>query len=142
MKNKRTETELVRFISGSTVYGGLYWYPLNILKSDIPVAAYKIDAIYKDGEIDLIEKVLQACAITCADTFQTDSMEFFENDNIAELLYERDGSGYCFPWYVETFYFDDSKKWMIYVSHEGTITFSGAEIAAAAKRIIPEGYLY
>ena len=44
------------------------------------------------------------------------------------LLYEKDGIGYNFPWYVETFYYDPSRRWMIYVSHEGTITFTGNEI--------------
>ena len=54
----------------------------------------------------------------------------FENENIIELLYSSDDAGYDFPWYVETYYYDSSEKWMIYVSHEGTITFAGEEIVA------------
>ena len=52
------------------------------------------------------------------------------------LLYEKDGIGYNFPWYVETFYYDPSRRWMIYVSHEGTITFTGNEITQAANNFI------
>lgn len=57
------------------------------------------------------------------------------------LLYEKDGIGYNFPWYVETFYYDPSRRWMIYVSHEGTINFTGNEITQAANRIISSQYM-
>ena len=51
-----------------------------------------------------------------------------------ELLYERDEVGYTFPWYVESFYFDDNHQWMIYVSHEGTVIFTGEMITKAALK--------
>ena len=58
------------------------------------------------------------------------------------MLYAGDGAGYDFPWFVETYYYDNSKKWMIYVSHEGTITFAGEEIVLLAKKILSGEYLY
>lgn len=139
---KTENNKLIQFIKDNTFYDTLYWYPLTHLKNDIPVVAYKIDDLYKENMIDSIKEVLVACGIKTVKTFQTDYMTLLKNDNIIDLLYEKDKDGYNFPWYVETFYYDKSQKWMIYVSHEGTITFTGESIVKIAKRIIPERYLY
>ena len=40
------------------------------------------------------------------------------------------------------FYFDSTETWLVYVSHEGTISFTGGEIVQAAKAIIPSQYIY
>ena len=55
-------------------------------------------------------------------------------------LYEKKEDGYTFPWYVETFYFDDTKEWMIYVSHEGTVSFTGSKIVKTAEEIFGGKY--
>lgn len=73
--------------------------------------------------------------------FQMDHREYFENESIVRLLYERDEDGYVFQWYAETFIFDRFEEWLIYLSHEHTITFTGEKIVTAAKRIIPSYYL-
>lgn len=66
--------------------------------------------------------------------------EYFEGDDIRRLLYEKDEDGYTFPWYVETYYFDDTEKWMIYVSHEGTISFTGSKIVKIADEVLGGNY--
>lgn len=57
-------------------------------------------------------------------------------------LYEKDDTGYCFPWTDEMYYFDNSESWIIYVSHEGTITFAGEQLSEIAESIIPDIYKY
>ena len=101
-----------------------------------------MDAIYKNNDIALLENVFKSCGISDVNTFQMDHLEYFEHDNIFELLYEKDDDGYSFPWYVETFYFDSAEKWMVYVSHEGTISFTGNKIVEAATESIDNSYRY
>lgn len=120
-----------------------YWYPLCVLKKDVSVAAYDLRSIYNDNVINQLEATLKSYNIRMAQAFQmqNDNTEMQEEDLIS-LLYKKDRDGYTFPWEVETYYFDNSKKWMIYVSHEWTITFTGDQITRAAKANIQEKYRY
>lgn len=136
MKNSVIERNLINFINEYSVEPDLYWVPLTKLKKDIPVAAYNLDELYKNNDIALLENVFKICGIADVDMFQMDRLEYSEHSNIFELLYEKDDDGYNFPWYVETFYFDSSEQWLVYVSHEGTISFTGKEIVDAATKCI------
>ncbi len=120
----------------------LYWYPLNSLKKDIPVVAYNLDAIYKDGNIAQIAACLKSASISVCDVFQLqENNSASRRVNLLELLYERDADGYNFPWNVESYYFDgDSSEWIIYVSHEGTITFTGEKIVEITKITVNAKY--
>ena len=120
-----------------------YWYPLCKLEKDIPVVAYDLDKLYRDNCIGQLEETLKSYGLSKVKAIQ------MQNDNteseiadILDLIYEKDTDGYTFPWYVETYYFDDSKEWMIYVSHEGTITFTGSRFVRIAKENIQNKYLY
>lgn len=62
--------------------------------------------------------------------------------DMTKLLYERDDDGYVFPWLLEMYYYDKSEEWIIYVSHEGTITFAGEKLAQISKGVIPDCYIY
>ena len=140
MKNSIIERKLIDFIKEYSEGTSLYWAPLTRLKKDIPVVSYHVDAIYKNNDIALLENVFKTCGISEVNTFQMDHLEYFEHENIFELLYEKDDDEYSFPWYVETFYFDSSETWMVYVSHEGTISFTGKEIVKAAIENIDNLY--
>ena len=91
--------------------------------------------IYKCNEIDRLEKVLKEQNISIVTMLQLNSAEISKED-IISLLYEKDEDGYDFPWFVETYYYDDSKEWLLYVSHEGTITFVGKELVECATNTI------
>lgn len=126
---------LMDFLTEYTGSKCRYWYPLCALKKEVPVVAYDVDRIYKEDKIGQIEKVISACKIAQCVSFQMQYGNMKRrNENLLELLYERDKDGYTFPWYVETFYFDDNREWMIYVSHEGTITFTGEMITKEALK--------
>ena len=119
-----------------------YWYPLVELKKDIDVSAYDIDKIYSNGDVLLLKTVLKKCNITSVNMFQMDHSEFFENEDIDLLLYEKYENKFVFPYVTETFYYDSTKSWLVYVSHEETICFTGEKLVKIAKDIIPDNYKY
>ena len=111
-----------------------YWYPLVKIKSDVPAVAYNVEKIYADEKIELLEAILKACGIKQVTVVQMDHGLVYESEDMYKLLYEKDEDGYIFPWVNETYYFDETKQWMIYVSHEGTITFTGSDIVLQAQQ--------
>ena len=141
MKNPEVEKKLIHCIKNNNSNHSLYWYPLVNIESSLCTAAYDITRIYQDDQIILLENIVKACNIVYVSMFQMDHREYFENESIVRLLYERDEDGYVFQWYAETFIFDRFEEWLIYLSHEHTITFTGEKIVTAAKRIIPSYYL-
>lgn len=140
MRNKAVKEKLVAFIHENSEYPGLYWVPLVKLKNEIPITAYDIDIIYKNDDIDLLEKVFKKCGIVNVNTFQMDHLLYFVNENIYELLYEQDEDGYNFPCLSETFFFDCTEEWMVYISHERTISFTGEKIAQIADEVLAGKY--
>lgn len=130
---------IIDFIHSTSESDSWYWYPLYSLTGSVPAAAFDLDKLY-DDRIDLIENIVVSCGISDAVSFQMQMNEqglMTVPKNMLTLLYERDENGYNFPWYAETYYFDSSHKWLIYVSHEGTITFAGRDLAETAQKIIP-----
>lgn len=136
---KNVVERIKSFVKENTVNHSTYWYPLSEIKSGIPVSAYLITEIYSDNRIDFIESVLKRCNIRFSYWIQ-EYIEELHNGDLIEMLYEKDEYGYVFPWLSEMFIFDRSEKWLIYISHEETISFTGDEIVQAAREIIPENY--
>ena len=132
---------LIHYIKSNSDHNSLYWYPLVHVEKSIPVATYDIIGIYQNNNIYFIENIIKWCHIEKVSLFQMDYREYFENESITQLLYERDKDGYIFQWYAETFIFDKSKEWLIYLSHENTISFTGEKIVTIAKQMIPLCYL-
>lgn len=129
--------------SASPYYSIDYWYPLQRIEKDIPVVAFDLDKIYDDGNIDQIEETLCRLSIDIATVIQDqDDKPEPREVSLRKLLYEADRDGYNFPWYVESYYYDDSKQWMIYTSHEFTITFAGKALVRTAKEMIDSKYQY
>lgn len=136
--------KLQTFLNSYSKYtDSLYWYPLVSLKREIPVAAYDLDKIYDDRKIYLLEEILRVCNIRAANAFQMQiSALKLHQVNMIDQLYEKDSDGYNFPWKAETYYFDDTEAWLIYISHEGTITFTGERLVKTARCILDPKYLY
>ena len=111
-----------------------YWFPLVKINGNVPVVAYNVEKIYADEKIELLEAILKACGIKQVTVVQMDHGLVYESEDMYKLLYEKDEDGYIFPWVNETYYFDETKQWMIYVSHEGTITFTGSDIVLQAQQ--------
>lgn len=133
-------------VKNEIISGNGYWYPLCKAEPVMKTAVYSADRIYKDDMIDLIKNIFEKSGIKEAKGYHP---YWFEGQptwrNIPDMrsfLYERDDTGYNFPWIHETYYFDKSETWIIYISHEGTITFAGEQLVRIAEGIIPEIYRY
>lgn len=146
MCNENAQSLFIKFLEQYTDVSKVYWYywyPLCILKKEVPVVAYNIRKIYCDNGIHHLEAVLKCHNIRKVKAFQmlNDNTEA-QTEDLVELLYRKEDDVYTFPWKVETYYYDDSKKWMIYVSHEWSITFTGELLVNTAKEVIPTQFLY
>lgn len=130
-------------LSNSPYHSIDYWYPLQSIKSDIPVVVFDLWKIYDDDNaIKQIEVVLSNLCIDIVTVIQNQDFSTEPKTiSLKALLYEADKDRYNFPWYVESYYYDNSKQWMIYTSHEFTITFAGEEIVRLAKDVIDTKYL-
>ena len=137
------KTYLTSDLSDSPYYSIDYWYPLQSIEMDIPVVVFDLWKMYdNDNGIKQIETVLSSLSIDTATVIQNQDFNTEPKSvNLKALLYEADEDGYNFPWYVESYYYDGSKQWMIYTSHEFTITFAGEKLVCAAKEIIDSKYL-
>ena len=137
------KTYLTSDLSDSPYYSIDYWYPLQSIKPDVPVVVFDLWKIYDDNNaIKQLEKVLSNLSINIVTAIQNQDFNTEPKTvSLKALLYEADKDGYNFPWYVESYYYDNSKQWMIYTSHEFTITFAGEEIVRVANDIIDPKYL-
>lgn len=122
----------------------LYWYPLWHVKEGIPKAVYSLEELYHDRAISRLERVLKACGIDRAQAFQlqtTDRGMTLREVSLPEVLRKKDADGdYEFLWDVETYYGDPGRTWLIYVSHEGTVTLAGEALVRAAEKEIEDAY--
>lgn len=142
-----TKESLLQIIQATCVYPKEcqppfpYWYPLYEIKDGIPAAVFDVERIYRDRRIRKLKSVLKAMSICEVISIQNqDYKPEPEQVDLLARLTERDEDGYTFPWYVESYYYDESKTWLIYVSHEGTVTFAGEKLAKTAMEIIPGKY--
>ena len=130
-------------LSDSPYYSIDYWHPLQSIKPDVPVVVFDLWKIYDDNNaIKQLEKVLSNLSIDIVTAIQNQDFNTEPKTvSLKALLYEADKDGYNFPWYGESYYYDNTKQWMIYTSHEFTITFAGEEIVRVANDIIDPKYL-
>ena len=133
-------------IKKAILSGSGYWYPLSIKESAMKPVAYSLDRLYRDNRIDLIESIIAKAGIadtTCFHPYwheHSRDSKWRKIPDMKSYLYEKDDTGYCFPWLDEVYYFDESESWIIYVSHEGTITFAGEHLSEIAETVIPAIY--
>lgn len=147
-EDARVFEALVRFIRVTVGEDAAYpyWYPLWELKKETPAAAYDLMRLYRKKRISRLQRVLEFCGIDRALAFQmqmTDGGMRLREVSMPALLLQQDEDGaYDFPWDVETFYFDQSRSWLIYVSHEGSITFGGSSLTQAASALLEPEFLF
>lgn len=137
MENRILEKNLISFIKNTTVWNNLYWVPLNKLKKNIPVVSYDVEKIGKDNAEGMLKNVFKICGISDVSSFNMVDREYYEPEDVFELLFDEDGSFCC---YAETFFFDSSRKWMVYTSHEFTVAFAGKKIVEVAIPNIDDTY--
>ena len=133
-------------VKNEILLGCGYWYPLSGKKTSLSVSVYSLDKIYEGQIIGLLKAVFDKAEIKDATGYHPywfkGQKTWTHVKDMTKLLYERDVDGYIFPWLLEMYYYDKSEEWIVYVSHEGTITFAGEKLAQISKRVIPDCYIY
>lgn len=111
-----------------------YWYPLYDIKPEIPVIAFYDDVFQQNHlweyiqeyfikhQIELVFEIQEVTPIRIVDYFG--SCYFIEQD---EDSYDMLGMS-------ESFWYDVSHEWLIYVSHEGTIAFAGKDLVSYIRK--------
>lgn len=113
-----------------------YWYPLKEIKENIPVIAFASDYWDDDNNMHSLLKLMKSYNIKKVYTLQECSNVYVYDDFLSEVgLLEQDEDmlSYNFPYYSEQYTWDDSHNWLIYTSHEGTVTFAGEWIVKTIK---------
>ena len=103
------------FDFGSWKDENYYWEPLTETENKFPTIYFK-DELFKSTEVHQIVEILKSIS--------GDRIFLLTEENID---YEVETLSFDIDW-KESAYCDFKTSWLIYISHEGTITFSGDEL--------------
>jgi hypothetical protein len=103
------------FDFGSWKDENYYWEPLSKTQNKIPLVYFE-DDLFKLEEIQKIVDILKSIS--------GDRIFLLTDEN---LNYEVETSSFDIDW-IESAYCNFETDWLIYISHEGTITFSGQKL--------------
>lgn len=136
-------------VKDAIYHGNGYWYPLEYdYLPSFKTVVYKMPISSKEADeyMEFLKGVFEKAGISRVTGFHPffyeDQPTWRDIPDIKAFLYEKDKYGCGFGWINEQYYYDSSEKWIIYVSHESTITFSGDDLATIAEEVIPEKYKY
>lgn len=112
-----------------------YWYPLCSVKEDIEIIAFDSDFI---SNIEIMEKIRTIFlkhkvnnVIRLPEFGDGESIEGFYTK---EYFLQKDDDTFDIPFVSECFWFDKDFEWIMYTSHEATITFYGQWLVNAIKK--------
>lgn len=115
-ESKRLENILKdTFDFGSWKDENYYWEPLSKTQNKIRTIHFEED-LFKQEDIQKIIDILKSIS--------GDRIYLLTEENIN---YEVETSSFDIDW-IESAYSDLTTSWLIYISHEGTITFAGEEL--------------
>ena len=113
-----------------------YWFPLAKIKKNIPVISFDFEYFDDENKMNLLKNIFISHKIKKVTIVPEFENMYTENDwDIAAS----DDEGYDL-FCSEQFLFDDSHTWLIYTSHEFTITFAGEWLANEIKNVFDERY--
>ena len=100
---------------------GIFWYPLAEIKEDVPAVAYdhvffeeNLDKLNTLKDIFYAHNIKSVIVVPELNAMYKEDWQKDESDNIFDFLFRS-----------EQFVYDDSHTWLVYSSHEATITFAG-----------------
>jgi hypothetical protein len=127
-ESKRIEKFLKEdFDFGSWKDENYYWEPLSKTQNTIPLI-YFDDDLFKIEELKIIVNILKSIS--------GDRIYLLTEEKIN---YEVDTLTFDIDW-IESAYCDINGNWLIYISHEGTITFAGKELLTSIEKQLTEIY--
>ncbi len=102
-----------------------YWEPLSKTKNNIRAISFE-DDLFKPEDVQKIIDILKSIS--------GDRIYLLSEENIN---YEVETSSFDIDW-IESAYSDFETSWLIYISHEGTITFAGEEFVTRIENELTE----
>lgn len=116
-----------------------YWYPLVEVKKNIPIIAFDSDFFNNQNNLRKINNIFADRKIRTVQVIPESESPYEMNDFPQMIMEWDEGDGYyCFAQYSERFIYDFSKSWLIYSSHECTITFAGEWLVSAIRQNFEE----
>lgn len=110
-----------------------YWYPLRKIKENIP-AVYFLDESL-DEQLSVLKEIFVKHNINKAIVHNNDNEESYYINGFPKFIYDETiNEDNVSLWMSEFYFFDDSQTWLIYCSHEGTITFAGKWLVKEIKK--------
>lgn len=113
------------FDFGSWKDENYYWEPLAETENKFPTIHFE-DELFKSTEVYQIVEILKSIS--------GDRIFLLTEENVD---YEVETSSFDIDW-IESAYCDFKTTWLIYISHEGTITFSGNELTRRIENELTE----
>lgn len=121
-----------KFDFGSWKDENYYWEPLTSSKNNKPLIFFEVEFFNEYETKVLIEILIQ---ITGDRILFLRELDYIYN-------YEIDTKLFTFQSNNEIAYCDSKTDWLIYISHEGIITFSGEKLVTAITEKLPEIMIY
>jgi hypothetical protein len=113
------------FDFGSWKDENYYWEPLSKTKNTVQTIYFE-DDLFKKEEVQKIVEIIKSIS--------GDKIYLLTEDGVN---YEVETSAFDIDW-IESAYCDFKTNWLIYISHEGTITFAGQELVTGIERQMTE----
>ena len=114
-----------KFDFGSWKDENYYWEPLSKTKTQNPLVYFDND-LFKSEQVQKIIDILKSIS--------GDRILLLTDENIN---YEVETSSFDIDW-IESAYCNFETDWLIYISHEGTITFSGQKLLPEIENKLTE----
>lgn len=122
----KLRTQLEYILSKTVDKWEPYWYPLCKVKENIPVIAFDSGFIAREENFKIIRDIFVkhniSQIIELKELYNARIIESFTDE---EYFLEKDGDSIKLPYMSECFWFDSNNDWILYASHECTITFGG-----------------
>lgn len=115
-----------------------YWYPLFEVKKYVSVLAFHSEFFDDDNRMQILSSIFQNRGIDKVIRLPEFNNANIINDFINSYLLKEDEYGFELPYMSECYLFDKNKDWLIYTSHEHTITFAGKWLVNEIKAAMPD----
>ena len=114
-----------KFDFGSWKDENYYWEPISKTQNKIPLVYFE-DNLFKSEEVQKVVEIIKSIS--------RDRIFLLTDENIN---YEVETSLLTVDW-IESAYCNFETDWLIYISHEGTITFSGEKLITEIENNLAE----
>lgn len=136
LDNLESEQVKTRFFSklSETIVGKYvgYWYPLREIRAEIDVIAFEADFLEDEKILHCIRDIFAGHGIINVCVIPEFGNVYYSDSFLEDILW-RDDDGYEFPHFFEQYTFDESHEWLIYKSHNSTVTFAGKWLVQELK---------